>query len=67
MSLDITIRNSVEDDFQAVKRYFLDNLSDYNVARSDDVLLERIGQRKFVIICTAPGFLDTSLSFGGPD
>ncbi len=64
MSLEVTIRNSIGDDFQEVKRYFLDNLSDYNVARSDDVLLERIGQRKFVIIeQRGVGFVGVSGTF----
>lgn len=50
MSFTVTIRNTTEADFKAIRQFFLDNPSEYNLARSDEVLLERIGQRKFVIV-----------------
>ncbi len=48
--LEVTFRDSAEEDLPAVKRYFLDNHSDYNKARGDHVLLERIQAHHFVII-----------------
>jgi hypothetical protein len=50
MSLSVTIRNTTEADFETIKRYFLDNSSEYNSVRSDDILLERVSDRKFVVI-----------------
>ena len=49
-SLQITFRDSTEADFPDVRRFFLANHSDYNKARGDLVLIERIGQHHFVII-----------------
>ncbi|MEM7226451.1 MAG: hypothetical protein AAF495_25995 [Pseudomonadota bacterium] len=61
--LEVTLRDSTERDFAAVKRFFLDNHSDYNKTRGDHLLLERIEAHHFVIIERAGAIVGVAGTF----
>ena len=65
--LQVTLRDSARDsaepDFSDVRRFFLANHSDYNKARGDHVLLERIEEHHFVIIEQAGAIVGVAGTF----
>ena len=63
MDFQITLRDSVEADFPAVHRYFLEHHSAYNKARGDHLMLTRIKAHRFVIIEQAGAIVGVAGTF----